>query len=86
MACIGKHCKCHCKCSLRERLIGDGCKYCNPAQALEYAEENVADLVERMRNWLKESAMSERITAKRCREFLAICDEFTPSREYTNRD
>jgi hypothetical protein len=51
--------------------------YCNPEKALEYAEENAAELATRVRNWLKESAVSERITARRCRELIAICDEYS---------
>ena len=65
-----------CKCTLRETTVGDGCSICNPAKALEYATENLAELVERVRNWLKESPMSERISARRCRELRALCDEF----------
>ena len=33
-----------CKCNLREKLVGDGCESCNPAKALEYAKETIADL------------------------------------------
>lgn len=33
-----------CGCSLRGRLIGDGCEVCNPAKALEYATETIAEL------------------------------------------
>jgi hypothetical protein len=32
-----------CKCSLRTALVGDGCDVCNPAQALEYCRENLAE-------------------------------------------
>jgi hypothetical protein len=66
-----------CRCSFRVRVVGDGCMYCNPEKALEYAEENAAELATRVRNWLKESAVSERITARRCRELIAICDEYS---------
>jgi hypothetical protein len=38
---------------------------------------DLAELVMRMRNWLAESAVSERITARRCAEFRAILDEFS---------
>jgi hypothetical protein len=33
-----------CECSLRTRLVGDGCEVCNPAKALEYAKETIAEL------------------------------------------
>lgn len=33
-----------CKCSLRVRLVGDGCEFCNPAKSLEYAKETIAEL------------------------------------------
>jgi len=29
-----------CKCSLRGRLVGDGCQYCNPELAAEFEREN----------------------------------------------
>lgn len=32
-----------CECSLRGSILGDGCSVCNPAQALEYAEERLVD-------------------------------------------
>jgi len=36
-----------CKCSLRERAVGDGCEACNPAMAEELRREaRVARLVE----------------------------------------
>ena len=38
-----------CKCNLREKLVGDGCEVCNPAKALEYAKERMADLEARLR-------------------------------------
>lgn len=34
----------NCACSLRGRLVGDGCEICNPSIALEYAKERIADL------------------------------------------
>jgi hypothetical protein len=67
----------HCRCTIREAVLGDGCKYCNAEKALEYAEENVAELATRVRNWLKESPMSERISGRRCDELIGICDEFS---------
>ncbi len=33
-----------CNCSMRTRLVGDGCEKCNPAQTIEYLREGVADL------------------------------------------
>lgn len=32
-----------CRCSLRVKLIGDGCKVCNPEMAREIEEENNAE-------------------------------------------
>jgi len=29
-----------CKCSMAKRVIGEGCRICNPTKALEIAEEN----------------------------------------------
>lgn len=33
-----------CQCNLRTRLVGDGCRYCNPALHAELLEEQVAEL------------------------------------------
>lgn len=33
-----------CKCNFRQYMLGDGCDVCNPAKALEYARETMADL------------------------------------------
>jgi len=33
-----------CECSLRTKVLSDGCSVCNPKQALEYATETIADL------------------------------------------
>ena len=49
-----------------------GCDMC----LAEIHMSRLDELVERIRNWLKESPMSERISARRCRELRAICDEF----------
>lgn len=38
-----------CKCNMREKLVGDGCEVCNPAKALEYAKETIAELEARLR-------------------------------------
>lgn len=35
-----------CECSLRTRLVGDGCSVCNPAKALVYADQTIQDLTE----------------------------------------
>lgn len=37
-----------CDCSLATKLVGDGCEICNPAKALEYAKQTIADLEERI--------------------------------------
>ena len=33
-----------CKCKFTEYMVGDGCEVCNPAKALDYAKETMADL------------------------------------------
>jgi hypothetical protein len=33
-----------CLCTLKTKLVDDGCEICNPAKALEYAKETIADL------------------------------------------
>jgi hypothetical protein len=42
-----------CECSLRQRLVGDGCHICNPSLAAEYAEENVQEVI-RLQELLEE--------------------------------
>lgn len=38
-----------CSCSLRVKLVGDGCEVCNPAKALEYAKDTIEDLESQLR-------------------------------------
>jgi hypothetical protein len=40
--------KAECECSLRTKLVGDGCEKCNPAQTIEYLREQVAELEQRV--------------------------------------
>ena len=45
-----------CKCTLAQRMVGDGCSVCNPAKSLEYADETIVELeaeVERLRGHAK---------------------------------
>lgn len=44
---------------------------------IDYSTDYTGELVERVRNWLKESPMSERISRRRCEELLGILDEYS---------
>jgi len=33
-----------CRCSLRTRLVGDGCEHCNPALMIDILREQMADM------------------------------------------
>lgn len=37
-----------CKCTIAQKLVGDGCSECNPALALDYATSEIAELKERL--------------------------------------
>lgn len=51
---------------------------CGGAPVLKVVDATtLAALVKRMGDWLAESALSERITARRCREFHAILAEYS---------
>ena len=40
----------NCTCTLREKLAGDGCRWCNPELARDMAETRVAELEQLLRN------------------------------------
>lgn len=40
----GRRIKKKCACTMRQTIVGDGCEVCNPAKALEYAKERIAEL------------------------------------------
>ena len=39
----------NCTCTLREKLAGDGCRWCNPELARDMAETRVAELEQLLR-------------------------------------
>ena len=49
-----------CKCSMRTKLVGDGCRYCNPDLYLEILEAEIKDLeqkladAEKQNEWISE--------------------------------
>ena len=38
-----------CTCNLREKVVGDGCRWCNPELARDMAETRVAELEQLLR-------------------------------------
>lgn len=50
-----------CKCSIRIKVLGDGCGVCNPAKALEYANEAITELEANIA--LKDAALKQAIGA-----------------------
>ena len=37
-----------CKCSLREKSLGDGCQYCNPQMLIDIQADEIAELQDRI--------------------------------------
>ena len=48
-----------CKCDFRTYMVGDGCEVCNPAKALKYAKETIADQSEEIAILRAQLAASE---------------------------
>lgn len=44
-----------CKCSLRQRALGDGCRYCNPQLFIDMLLEELEELRE-MEEWMEENS------------------------------
>jgi hypothetical protein len=62
-----------CKCSLRTKLVGDGCEVCNPELALDVAKDRIEELETELaetRRQLSEGPVCGGCEHKRARRFL----------------
>lgn len=80
-----------CQCSLRTRLVGDGCEVCNPSRAIEYvAEERIELLRQKYANgrWTpEEAARFETLNAEMNRLSPRVTPEMLKSlRDMTEAD
>lgn len=75
-----------CKCSMRIKLVGDGCEVCNPELALDHAKEAIEDLEGEVADMVV--LLSKALTASKQR-LLTVTNEgyynvFNEIEEYLN--
>lgn len=70
-----------CRCTMAQRLVGDGCAFCNPELAREIERENFEDDAEHDREMAIQARIDAAVAAARER-FAKLCESLKSAGEY----